>query len=213
MPASAGILTLGCLAFLCVALLLWPRWPEVATATDAPPLPIVIAGVVFNVAPGAMRVPLQRHAGPQERVDLVYLWPDLAAPDPKTTSALNRSTTDDRIFVTIAGGDEKLPMSDRLKLIYPRYVEAWPIAGPDGLTVFAFRDDSPYRGEDLVLYRAAPEHFLARCSRDGGGPAPGTCLTERRVGEAEVTLRFPRSWIVDWRNVRSGIDRLMAQLH
>src|SRR5262249_13580225 len=112
MRASAGISALGCLAFLYVAHLLWPRWPEVAAATDAPALPVVIAGVVFNVAPGAMRVPLQRRAGPQERVDLVYLWPDLTPPDPKTTSSSNRSTTNDRIFVTIAGGREKLPMSD-----------------------------------------------------------------------------------------------------
>ena len=59
---------------------------------------------------------------------------------------------------------------------------------------------------------AAPEHFLARCSRRGVINS-GTCLLERRIGNADVTLRFPRDWLGDWKRVASGIDRLMARLH
>ena len=29
---------------------------------------------------------------------------------------------------------------------------------------------------------------------------------------AEITLRFPREWLQDWRGVAAGFDRLMAQL-
>ncbi len=58
----------------------------------------------------------------------------------------------------------------------------------------------------------APEHFLARCSRKGVNNS-GVCLLERRIGNADITFRFPRDWLTDWQNVASGIDRLIARLH
>jgi hypothetical protein len=36
-------------------------------------------------------------------------------------------------------------------------------------------------------------------------------LMERRVGGSEITLRFPREWLGDWRAVGAGIDKLMAR--
>jgi hypothetical protein len=30
---------------------------------------------------------------------------------------------------------------------------------------------------------------------------------------AEITLRFSREWLDDWRNAAAGLDRLVAQLH
>jgi hypothetical protein len=211
--SSAAVLIAGCAALLFVAQVLWPRWPEVYGAVDAPPLPIVISGVVFNVPPAAIRAAVQRRAGKQERIDLAYLWPALTPPDPAARPTLETlSSAGDRIFVTIAAGTNQLPIAERLKTIYPRYIDDWPIPGADGLTLLSFRDNSPYRGEDLALDRTAPEHFLARCSRDLNGPMRGICLAERRVGEADVTFRFPRDWIADWRSLANGFDRLIAQL-
>src|SRR4030081_3426440 len=68
-----------------VALLLWPR--SVPDAPDAPALPITVGGVLFTVPPAAIRVPLHRRPGAQERVDLAFLWPSLAPPDPATRPA------------------------------------------------------------------------------------------------------------------------------
>jgi hypothetical protein len=38
------------------------------------------------------------------------------------------------------------------------------------------------------------------------------CLSERRVGGADLTFRFPRSWLSQWRDVAEALDRLSAQL-
>jgi hypothetical protein len=36
---------------------------------------------------------------------------------------------------------------------------------------------------------------------------------ERRLAEAaDITVRFPRDWLVDWRRLSAGIDRLIASL-
>jgi len=62
-------------AFGYIGYVLWPRWPT--PRLDAPALPITVAGVAFNLPPAAIRVPVQRRPGAQERVDLAFLWPSL----------------------------------------------------------------------------------------------------------------------------------------
>jgi hypothetical protein len=196
-----------------VAYVLWPRWPEAQVTLDAPSMPIIVAGVYFNVEPAAIRMAIQRHPGTQQRVDLAYLWPSLSPPDPTL-----KPTTDtpvdpnERLFVTIASGEGTLPILERVQTIYPRYLVPEPTAGPSGLTLRGFRDGTPYQGEELVFESAAPEHFLARCSKKGVVNS-GECLLERRIGNADITLRFPRDWLNDWKSVAAGIDKLMARLH
>ena len=70
------------------------------------------------------------------------------------------------------------------------------------------RDGSPYQGEDLILEPASPERFLLRCTRQIAS-TPAMCLHERRIGGADVTVRFPRAWLDDWRTVADGVDRLI----
>ena len=196
-----------------VAYVLWPRWPEAPVTLNAPSMPIVVAGVTFNIQPAAIRRSVERHPGTQPRVDLVYLWPSLQPPDPAARPTVHtRVNPDRRLFVTIETGDGTLPLMQRVQNIYPRYLVPEPKAGPPGLTLRGFRDGTPYQGEELVFESAAPTHFLARCTRHGVVNA-GNCLLERRIGQADITFRFPRVWLQDWQSVAKGIDTLMARLH
>jgi hypothetical protein len=204
----AGVLTLaGCP----IAYILWPRWSD-TVSLDAPALPITVGGVLFNVPPAAIRIALQRRTGVQERIDLVFLWPSLVPPDPAakpaSTEALNLT---DRVFVTIAKSDGTPPPMERFKATYPRYTDGAAVAGPNGLQLQAFRSDTPYVGEDLLYEANSPERFLIRCTRKTG-LAPGICLHERRIANANITVRFSRDWLSNWRAVASTIDRLIANL-
>ena len=200
---------LGLMAIGSVAYVLWPRWPE-PIAINAPLMPITVAGVTFNVPPAAMRVPVQRRPGTQERIDLAYLWPSLTPPEPAVRGTAP-ATQGDRIFITIAGGSDMLPPGERLRVIYPRYAATEPIVRSDGLAGYAFRDSTPYQGEDLFYDNNDPERFLVRCTRTLGA-SPGSCLQERRIGSADLTFRFPRDWLADWHDVIRGIDQLIASL-
>jgi hypothetical protein len=196
-----------------VAFVLWPRWPDVPVMLDAPSLPVVVAGVTFNIEPAAIRMSVQRRPGTQERVDLAYLWPSLLPPDPARKATLGTPVDpNERLFVTIQTGDGTLPLLERVQTIYPRYLVAEPVAGPPGLTLRGFRDDTPYADEELAFESLAPEHFLARCARKGVINS-GSCLLERRIGNADITIRFPRDWLTDWQKVAAGIDALIARLH
>lgn len=211
--------------------MLWPTWPSEPAALDAPAIPITVAGVLFDVPPAAIRAAVQRQPGPHERVDLVFLWPSLGPPAPFDKTAARPAgntgpaaeaaaeeaaaappSTRDRLFVTIAGLGDVLPPLERLRTIYPRYVEAAATAGPSGLAILAFRPGTPYAGEDLLYAADNPEQFFARCTR-AARAVPGTCLQERVLGAAEITVRFPRELLDQWRAAAAGFDRLVARLH
>lgn len=206
-------LIVGAAAASYVGYVLWPRWPDVPVAHGAPALPIVVAGAAFNIEPAAIRMRVQRHPGTQDRVDLAYVWPSLTPPDPAETAAAPGAPLEpvERLFVTIEAADGTMPPIERVETIYPRYLVAEPVAGPEGLTLRGFRKDTPYAGEELAFESENPQHFLARCSRHGA-VGSGGCLLEKRVGEANLTFRFPRAWLQDWRKIASAIDTLMTRL-
>jgi hypothetical protein len=196
------------------ALVLWPRWP-VAIAPDAPSLPIAVGGVLFNIPPAAIRVPVQRSPGTRDRLDLAFLWPSLQPPAAKPLPAGKPVATDepppiDRVFVTIVEQTVALSPAERVKTIYPRYLADTQYDGPDGLKIISFRDGTPYQGEDIYFDQTGPTNFLVRCNRPGVAMTPGMCLSERRIGGADVTVRFPSEWLKDWRSVSAGIDKLVA---
>src|SRR4051794_7032614 len=71
---AAGAITL-------VAWLLRPTW-EPEKSSDPSRLPVSVGGTLFNVPTAAVRRNVQRHSGPQERVDLSFSWPSLQAAGP-----------------------------------------------------------------------------------------------------------------------------------
>lgn len=214
------IVTLAVSGASYVGYVLWPRWPGIPVTLDAPAIPVTVAGVTFNVAPAAIRVAVQRKPGTQERLDLAYLWPSLTPPDPavepprvSAETPLEDIKAQQRIFLSIVGAEATLPPEARRRTIYPRYLTNERQQGPAGLTEMPFRSATPYQGEDLVFDAAAPDAFALRCTRAGAGRVPGTCIYERRVGTADLTIRFPRDWLTDWRGVAANIERLIALLN
>lgn len=206
---AAATIAAGAVAL--VAYLLWPTWT--ARPAGAPDrLPVSVGNTLFNVPTAAIRRKIQRHSGPQERVDLNFLFPSLDPPDaPKHVSAdtvEEKAQPIDRIFVSISAHHDALAPDMRVRTIYPRYLAPASMPIDDALTMRTFREGSPYANEDLFL--AAAPAFDARCSRDG--LTPGMCLSERRVDGADLTFRFPRSWLSQWRDVANAMDRLTAQM-
>jgi len=216
--ASAGLLfalsalvVLIVLAAAFVALVLWPRSAPVAP--DAPTLPVTVGGVLFNVPPGAIRVAMQRRPGAQERLDLAFLWPSLETPDPKARPAPSETAPPiDRLFLTIEPQVAALTPSDRVRLIFPRYLSETQFDGPDGLKVISFKDGSPYQNEDLFFDPTAQPGFVARCTRPGRAGLPGMCTLDRRIDTADIVVRFPSEWLTGWRAVNQAIEKLFGKM-
>jgi hypothetical protein len=176
-------------------------------------LPVSIGATLFNVPTIAIRMKIQRHSGPQERVDLAFAFPSLEPPEPPkhvSADAIEETIQPiDRIFLSIAAHHDTLAPDTRVRNIYPRYLEQASAPGQDGLTRRAFRDGTPYSNEDLFF--ANTPNLNARCTRDAA--TPGMCLSERRIDGADLTFRFPRSWLARWHEVANAMERLTVQLH
>lgn len=199
-------------ALALVAYLLWPTWrTQKAGLPDR--LPVSVGGTLFNVPTASIRMKIQRHSGPQERVDLSFVYPSLEPPEaPKhvTAETVEQAVQPiDRLFLSISAHHDALAPDVRAATIYPRYLGQAAAPGEDGLAVRPFRSDSPYGSEDLVLSNAPA--LTARCTRDAA--TPGMCLSERRINGADLTFRFPRAWLAQWRDVAAAMDRLTTQLH
>lgn len=205
-----GLVAAG--AIWLVSYLLWPTWSH-DQLKNPDRIPVSVGATLFNIPTRAFRVKVQKHSGPQERVDLNFVYPSLEAPDaPRHVSADTVELTAqpiDRIFLSISAHHDTMAPELRLRTIYPHYLAATSSPGPDGLTLRAFRDGSPYGNEDL--FTANTPGLVARCSRDAA--TPGMCLNERRIDGADLTFRFPREWLAQWRDVATAMERLTAQLH
>jgi len=208
--AVAALIAASAIAL--VAYLLWPTW-GITPASAPSHLPVSVGATLFNVPPAAIRRKIQRHSGPQERVDLNFLFPSLEPPDaPKHVSAdtvEEKVQPIDRIFLSISAHHDALAPEMRVRTIYPRYLDQASMPVDDGLTMRTFRDGSPYANEDL--FSGSSPELSARCTRDG--LTPGMCLSERRVDGADLTFRFPRSWLPQWRDVANAMNRLTVQMH
>jgi hypothetical protein len=206
-----GALAAG--AIVLVAYLLWPSWRGAELPDHPGQLPVSVGNTLFNVPTQAIRMKIQRHSGPQERVDLDLLYPSLEPPQPPERAAADRvpATLEpiDRIFLSIAVHHDVLAPEALVRTIYPRYLEPSESPARDGLTMRAFRDGTPYAGEDLFL--ADDPELAARCTREAA--TPGMCLSMRRIDGADLTFRFPRSWLAHWREVADAMSRLTLQLH
>lgn len=198
-------------AIALVAYLLWPTW-STGGADTPDKLPVSVGGTLFNLPIAAIRMKIQRHSGPQERIDLDFLYPSLEAPSGPTHVTADTVDTAmqpiDRIFLSIAAHHDALSPEQRTATIYPRYLELSATTPDDGLTMRPFRSDTPYGSEDL--YSATSPALTARCTRDAA--TPGMCLSERRIDGADLTYRFPRNWLSQWRDVAGAMDRLTVQL-
>jgi hypothetical protein len=115
----------------------------------------------------------------------------------------------DRIFLSIAAHRDTLAPDTRVRTIYPRYLEQAATQVEDGLAMRTFKEGSPYCNEDM--FSATNPSLSARCTRDAA--TPGMCLSERRIEGADLTFRFPRSWLAQWRDVAGAMDRLTVQLY
>ena len=209
--ALGGAVATGAIAL--VAYLLWPTWGADVSSTPAR-LPVSVGATLFNVPTAAIRMKIQRHTGPQERIDLAFIYPSLEPPEAQKHVSADEVVEEavqpiDRIFLSIAAHHDTLAPDTRVRTIYPRYLAQASAPGEDGLTMRAFRDGTPYGGEDLFF--ANTPDLTARCTRDAS--TPGMCLSERRIDGADLTFRFPRNWLAQWRDVAHAIDRLTLQLH
>ena len=157
-------------------------------------LPVSVGATLFNVPTAAIRRKIQRHSGPQERVDLSFVFPSLEPPEaPKHVSAdtiEEKVQPIDRIFVSIAAHHDTLAPDTRVRTIYPRYLEQAATPVDDGLTMRAFRDGSPYANEDLFSASDAEPQRALHARRPDARHVPERAPRRRRRPDVPLSAQL-----------------------
>jgi hypothetical protein len=181
------------------------------TANTAP-VTLTVGGVTFTIPSNYIRYKRARTGGVVQQADLFAALPEFRGYNDADAQSFLGNAADSPV-INILLHDEQLRLSeaDRLQRIYVGYaVDPNGKPGPYGLTQYAFRNDSGYRGEDLFVGLLKGGLVVLRCDRlTGDDPSP-SCLRETRLARhAALSYRFKRSQLARWREIASGVDRLM----
>ncbi len=153
-----------------------------------------------------------RQGGDRTDLSMFALLPDLHGYVSDEASRFNDNAADSQVVYLLLR-EEKLNFTeaDRLKRIYMNYVaDPHGREGPFGLTQFAFRDDSGYRSEDLFVGETDNGPVVMRCVRFSQDVASPSCLRDVPVAHGvTLTYRFKRAHLSHWREIDSGIDKLV----
>jgi hypothetical protein len=184
------------------------RWGQAPDAGPPSPVRATVGGVALTVPRDLVRFDHQRRDGEQPRLDLALPWPPGSQARARTPAeGLARL-----VFISIAPKDEAVDPVRRLAAVYGRFLDGDLSAETQGLAVRRFRPGSGYDGEELVYDPARPGAYFVRCA-PAAGDAPPACMRETRLGDRlDVVVRFPRSFLREWRQLDRSVEALLAAI-
>ena len=199
--AAVALLAFG------AARVFWPAPPvEPITAID-------LHGVTLRLRTPYLR-PGSEGEKAHDRVTLAAFFPDFspAGSDAdigaKTDLAARFAKT---VTIDIAPADDDVAPDLRVSKLYLRFLDDKDLPAAGGLTVRAFKDDSPFAGDTLFYTPPEGAEFAARCPN--GKPdavTPSTCASAFRVDGLDIGVRFPAPLIGEWSAIKSGALGLVA---
>lgn len=205
---------LAALAVLSVGISAAGRWfgHSIAMAgytDDASAREIVIGNDVIAAPANMIRFEKARRDGVADRLDLYLRWPEMDGYSEAARPAFNNTDGQKRIvFLSLEPRMMTRDMSGRLQPIYNALTVKPGVPGPDGMTLYGFKENSGYLNEVLaVAARAGAPEFVARClSGTEAEESLAPCERDVFVGkDLSLTYRFPRELLGEWRALDQAV--------
>jgi hypothetical protein len=173
---------------------------------------VVIGNNVLAVPANTMRFARARHDGVASRLDLYLRYPSMDGYSDAARDDFNgQGPAKNIIFLSFEQQMMSRDMSGRFAPIYSALVTQPGTPGPNGVTLYNFKEKSGYLNEILAAaYRPGQDPFVARClSGANAAQSLAPCERDVLVGEnLSLTYRFPREFLADWQ----ALDRaIMAE--
>ena len=202
------------LAILSVAISVGGRWfghtISMAGYTDDISLhEIVIGNEIISAPANMIRFEKSRRDGVASRLDLYLRWPEMDGYSEAARLAFNN--TDGQKRIIFLGFEPRMmsrDMSGRLQPIYSALTVQPGVPGPEGMTLYGFRENTGYLNEVLaVAARPGEPAFVARClSGAEAEESLAPCERDVFVGQdLSLTYRFPRELLGEWRALDAAV--------
>lgn len=170
-------------------------------------------GSVIWLPRALMRDPAQQGGGRMVRVDLAVSRGDFA-PIPVSRLAQADEVVGGILNMSIAHAGQNPAPAEQLQQLYARFLRPETQLGPAGLTRREFRPGTPY--EDKLLFIGAgplgtnqSRLFIALCPLHAADIEP--CIARLRQETLDITLRFSKEALADWRQAGSGALALLGR--
>jgi hypothetical protein len=176
------------------------------------PINLSVNGLSLKIPANYIIYSSARQGGPRKDIALFTTFPDFRGYSDWEASNFTSNAADSPvIYMLIREEDLDLSEEDRLQRIYLSYV-ADPAGkpGPFGLTEYAFRDDSGYRGEDLFVGQGTSGSVVLLCVRFSQQVPSPSCLRDVRLKRGvALSYRFKRAHLANWHEIADGISVLV----
>jgi hypothetical protein len=105
------------------------------------------------------------------------------------------------VLLAYITSDNSLAPSERVKMLYARFLssDAAPAAG--GLIRRQFRAGTPYEGETLFLSPPEGRAFAARCPSSTSATLPVTCFAEIRHAGYDIQIQLAKRDLALWEKI------------
>lgn len=174
---------------------------------------VIVGNTRFMVPEHYTRYPNQRTGGRQTALDMHALLPDLTPWSPELQAEFDdNSASSDVIYFSLREAATPLSSARRFNTIYSKYLSATPPeAGPDGLQLFSFNDESGYAGQDLLVGKDGEGRMtLILCDRQGPLVESPNCSRSLLLGPSlELDYRYKRDHLGEWREIDAAVIALV----
>lgn len=174
---------------------------------------INVGSTHFRVPENMIRHAEQRVAGPKEKLELVFLWPEMKGFNLEDQVAFNNVTDSSKlIFVTLSAPTTPMTTSDRLHDVYSTHFRGSPIQGANGLIGFEMNPKSGYAGETIFFKPEDTKPFVARCMKPLEQTA-AFCLRDLVWQEKlQIGYRFRTALLSQWPKLDVTIQAKVREL-
>jgi hypothetical protein len=187
------------------------RYEDVNRAVEAQ-----IGETRFRYAAVYARDEATASGGRVDRLAFAASFPDFSAPfrASKPGVAPRPAPARENVFVTLAPKDDGIDPAERPEKLYARFLEGDAWAGPGGLIMRRFEQNSPYDLEQLYVAPQGAATFFARCPRPQPASAAPTeqCLSLFRVEGIDVELRYSAALLDRWDALADGAREFIGRL-
>ena len=186
------------------------------------PVRVEIGGVVFAPAANYTVFPRARRGGARDEVVLYALWPTMNGYTPAQRKEFIENAPDTRrIDIVISKRSSMFTEAERFERLYlPQTVDNRGVRTPYQLTKFAFKDQrsnvptNGYADTELFVGADAEGKTAAVfCFKEKEEISSPECWREYEYGDTiEVSYRFKRPYLPEWRALDAAIQEFVAGL-
>jgi hypothetical protein len=215
---------------LCAIFLYYYVGPSVEDFSGNTPSPAIteeavrveIGGIVFAPAANYTVYPRARRGGARDEVVLYALWPTMNGYTPAQRKEFIDNEPDTRrIDITISKRNSMFNEAERFERLYlPQTVDTRGVRTPYQLTKFTFKDQRsnvPTNGyaetELFVGADAGGATAAVFCFKEKEDVTSPECWREYEYGDKiEVSYRFKRPYLPEWRALDAAVQEFVANL-